>query len=70
MNNKTTIKDCKPTVLLNNVLMSGEGVFIKNDERSREYCQKRCCDNLQVCLTVVEKLRQGKSKEAEDLLDY
>lgn len=67
----TTARDCKPTIVWNDTLMSGEWVFIEEKEAAKKYCvEKRCCDNLNICLTIAEKLKENKLKEAFDLLDY
>ena len=66
---KTTIKDCKPTIVNNDTLMAGDGTFILGKEQATKYCiEKRCCDNLQICLSIKEKLDRKRVGEAEDML--
>lgn len=50
-------------------LMAGDWTFILNKQQATKYCiEKRCCDNLQICLAIKEKLDRNKIDEAEDML--
>lgn len=66
---ETTIHDCKPTVVWDDTLMSGDWTFITDKEQSQKYCvEKRWCNNLQMCLAIKEKLDRKHIQEATDML--
>jgi len=68
MNTQTTAKECKPTILAPDTLMSWEWVFV-NGETYEKYCiEQKCCKNVQQCLAISEKLSKRDIKWAEELL--
>ena len=49
--------------------MSGDGTFIIDKDQATKYCiGKRCCNNLQMCLAMKEKLDRKKSDEVEQMI--